>query len=129
MKWVRAGFCFNHRSANNQSRHLWIVLTEPEGDPLVVGIVNITSHKEGIDETVVLAVGEHAFIKHKTVVNYAEAKPVSATQIEKLIESGNITPHHKEPYCTAGLLKKVRDGVFASPFVTPRFQAFCKDKF
>lgn len=129
MRWVKAGFCFNHKSATNQSRHLWIVLTEPEGDPLLVGIVNITSYKEGMDETVILDVGDHAFIKHKTVVNYAEGKSVSAEQIEKLIDSGQISPHHKEPHCTPELLTKIRNGVAASNFARPRFQAFCKDKF
>jgi hypothetical protein len=128
MKWVKAGFCFNHRSAN-QTRHLWIALTEPEGDPLAVAIANITTYKDGDDTTVVLGVGEHAFIKHKTIVNYAEAKVVDATRIEQLIDTGLISPHGKEPYCTPNFLKKIRDGVSVSPFVTPRFQAFCKDKF
>lgn len=128
MTQVKAGFCFNHKSAN-QSRHLWIALTEPEGDPLAVAVINLTSHKDGIDETVVLDAGEHAFIKHKTVVNYADAKVVSAAKMEQLIEAGVITPHHREPYCTPALLEKIRKGVLLSPFARPVFQRYCQDRF
>lgn len=81
MKWVKAGLCVTLKSAN-QSRHLWIVLTEPAGDPLGVAIVNLTSQKNIPNEPLVLDVGDHSFIKGKTVVNYGAGKTVPAAQLE-----------------------------------------------
>jgi|ERR1051326_179177 hypothetical protein len=126
MNRVRAGLCVNLKSAN-QERHLWIVLTEPQGEPLSVAIVNLTSHKDGVDETVIIGPGEHSFVRRKTVVNYAGAMVVEALKLGRLIEA-DLTIPHREP-CSPELLEKIRRGVFNSPFVRPKFQAYCRDNF
>ena len=71
MSGIKAGICLHLKSTDNQERHLWVVLTDPDGDPPRVAIVNLTTPKSGIqeDETVVLEVGDHSFVKHKTIVN------------------------------------------------------------
>jgi hypothetical protein len=108
--------------------HLWVVLTDPQDSPSVA-IVNLTTQTNIPDEPLVLNTGEHAFIRHKTVVNYAEAKIVSAEELERLIEANLITPHHREPYCTPALLEKIRKGVLTSDFARPIFQQYCRERF
>jgi hypothetical protein len=125
MKWVEAGLCVNLKSVN-QTRHLWVVLTEPYGEPPRVALANLTSHKDGIDETVVLEAGEHSFIRRKTVVNYAAAQIVSATKLEQLIEADLTIPHRE--LCSDELLEKIRQGVFDSPFASPKFQKYCRER-
>ena len=60
--------------------HLWILLTEPDGNGDVV-IVNVTSLKNHPDQTTILKIGDHSYIKHDSVVLYADARIVSAIPI------------------------------------------------
>ncbi len=48
--------------------HLWIVITEPTGNPPVVIIVNITTLQQGAEQTVILQRVDHPFIRHESVV-------------------------------------------------------------
>lgn len=49
--------------------HLWCVISIPNADGIVV-LVNFTSHEPGCDESCVIEVGEHPFVKQKTVIDY-----------------------------------------------------------
>ena len=57
--------------------HLWIVVSHPAADGSVA-MVNFTTHRPPCDETCVVNVGEHPFIKHKTIVAYGFARMVPA---------------------------------------------------
>lgn len=127
MKWVKAGFCFNLVSQRTQLPHLWVVITNPEGSPPEVAAVNLTGHKDGADETVIINVGEHPFITKKTVVKYAAAGVVQAERIERAIEDDLSLPHRTP--CSPELLEKIRRGIFASRFTPPAVKSFCRDKF
>jgi hypothetical protein len=63
--------------------HLWVTLTEPEGNPPQVVLVNLTSFRLDADATVILTPGDHPFIRHKTVINYSDAKFASTQQIDQ----------------------------------------------
>lgn len=58
--------------------HLWVVVSKPDADGSVA-MVNFTSYRQPCDETCVLDVGDHPFIRHKTVVAYSHAKMVPAS--------------------------------------------------
>lgn len=121
---INAGACL-HLSTDSR-RHLWVVLTEPEGDPLRVALVNLTSHKPGIDETVILE-GGHSYIKHKTVVQYARAKVYEVWKLERII-AADLTVRHRHDM-PEDLLKIIREGVAKSRFTPPKVKAFCQGKF
>jgi hypothetical protein len=65
-------------------RHLWIVLTEPEGSPPQVVIVNLTKNKPRADATCILMPGEHEFVKVETVVHYGDARLVPAEPLNQI---------------------------------------------
>lgn len=60
--------------------HMWIVLTAPDANNDVV-IVNVTSLKNHADQTTILKVGDHPYIKHDSVVLYADARIVPAIPV------------------------------------------------
>ena len=64
----REGFSFR------LSGHLRVVIAELPGSPTQVLVVYLTTKKENSDTTVVLKSGDHNFIKHDTVVSYADSR-------------------------------------------------------
>ncbi len=103
--------------------HMWIVLTAPDGNSNIV-IVNVTSLKNHPDQTTILKVGDHTYIKHDSVVLYADARIVSATHI---IDGLNLkTPLFRQlDPCSDDLLKRICNGIFASDFTPNKVIDFC----
>ena len=71
---VSCGETFFLSGTHDTEPHLWIVLTDPEGNPGEVVVVNLTSQRPGSDATVVLQRGDHPFVRHDTVVYYGDAR-------------------------------------------------------
>lgn len=91
--------------------HLWMVLSDPEFDPERVLIANLTSWRADKDQACVLGPDDHPYIKHRSCVNYAGAKVVSAANIERLLEAGKVASHTP---LDAELLARIRRAVPAS---------------
>jgi hypothetical protein len=75
----------------------------------------------------VLNAGDHAFINRETYVVYGLAKVIDAQKVEAALKADG-TMKHKDD-CSAELLKRIRDGVFSSPFSRPSIKDYCKGKF
>jgi len=72
-------------------KHLWIVISDPAANPTdPVVIVSLTTHRGNVDETCVLNVGDHPFIKHATSVFYAKAMSWPKGRLEGLARSGRV---------------------------------------
>lgn len=100
--------------------HLYFILTEPNKDNRVL-LVNITTHRFGKDETCILNVGDHPFIRHKSVVEYSEAIEPKLTQIEKLLETGySNTPAS----ASDDLLERMQDGARKSPALPSKYTRY-----
>lgn len=127
MMEIVPGMCLHLRAALNPVPHLYVVLTEPSGEPPTVALVNFSSHREGLDGTVILEPGDHSFVRKKTIVNYAEATVVKVAQLQTIIEADITVPYRDS--CSAELLERIRKGVQTSPFSTPKFQRYCEGKF
>lgn len=56
-------------------------------------IVNFTTSKDGCDKSCVVMPGEHSFLKHESVINYADSKIASISTIEEALSKGVIKPH------------------------------------
>jgi hypothetical protein len=124
MSSLKAGTCVHLKSADNLLTHLWVVLTDPRGDPPEVALVNLTKQKSTSDTTVVLDVGDHPFIRQKTVVNYARATVYDAGALEQAMKA-DLTIRHKTD-CAGELLERIREGLFKSRFTRPKVQKFCE---
>ncbi len=123
---IYAGRTFFRSTSQQSKNHLHVVLTEPEGDPPQVVIVNLTSAQTWSDQTVVLDEGEHPFVKHRTVVNFSDAQLDNSSTVKGLVETG--IGEFREDLSEA-LLSKIQQGLLDSPR-TPRWlKGHCKDRF
>lgn len=86
--------------------HLYFILTDPNEDNKVF-MVSITTHHFGKDETCVLNVGDHPFIKRKSVVEYSKPIEPKLTQIEKIVRDGYANTHAS---ASDGLLERMQNG-------------------
>ena len=91
--------------------HLWIVLSDPTRDPNQVVIVNVTTWKDYHDQTCILDVGDHPFVRHRSCLNYAEARLAEASQLRKLTDAGHLSPHRS---LDPDLLERISRGALES---------------
>jgi hypothetical protein len=114
------GTCKNLKKPGDSRFHLWVVITDPDENNQVV-IVNLTTKRDGSDETVILNSGDHRFITRPTVVNYNDARvaPVSALA-EYVREYGNDVDLDNE------ILKQIQAGVFISSNTKPIVKEHCQ---
>lgn len=70
-------------SPANPTRHLWVAVTDPDPQTGEVVIANITTQAPGRDQTCILNPGDHPFLKHESVMNYAEAMIPTEESVER----------------------------------------------
>jgi hypothetical protein len=107
-------------------RHLWIVLTEPEGHPPQVAIVNLTTRRAGSDDTCVLQPGDHEFVKAESVIHYADATIAPAEPLRRIAKLADYDFHAD---CSDELLKRIRHGLLSSPFTHKKIKIYCQARF
>lgn len=99
---------------SGEGRHLWIVAaTSKAGECL---LVNLTTLRHNIDQTVVVRAGEHPFITRPSAVFYAGARICRTAALLEAQRDGRATPHGR---LERKLLELILEGFRASPH-TPR---------
>lgn len=106
--------------------HLWLVLTDPVGSPPSVFAVMVRTRTRFTDDTLVLVPGDHPFIKHESSVHYSTAQQFRIDKLEDAVKSGRCHPRVEIP---DGLLKRVREGLIASPFTVNAVRTACATLF
>ena len=112
MNVIRAGSTLYLKDPDNPHPHLWVVLTDPTGDPEWVLTVMLTTHRLYTDDTLILMLGDHPFVKHPTSVHYSTAQPRQVRQILRQMEIGRC---HLRPTLRADLLRQAQRGFLQSP--------------
>jgi hypothetical protein len=108
---VNCGDTFLTGEDDDDTLHLWIVLTPPaEGEVVTVSVTTRTRKSEAL---VVLQPGDHSFINRESVIAYAYATIRTVEDIEAAIENGSAKP--REPV-TSAILERVRAGLLESDF-------------
>lgn len=124
---VAAGDTFLPKDARNLPAHLWIVVTDPEGVPPSVLLVNLSSYvddgRRAIDATCLLEPGDHPFVVHTSFVYFEKARVSETSQLERALDLGAMHPH--TPIGEA-LLGRIRKGFLRSPDAKPRHQAMVR---
>lgn len=105
--------------------HLWIVITEPDPVSRLCAIVSVTTLRNSKDQTIILRVGDHPFIRHDSTIFYGDGMIVDAQRLEIEIAAGLALRRDK---CSAATLKLIQQGVSASPFTRPKFLRFCREQ-
>lgn len=122
---LELGDCIFIESRQTLQKHLFVIITEPGGDPPTALVVNFTTHRPNFDDTTILDVGDHSFIKRKSLVNYARAAVADINKVEDRL-AGDRTLLHREK-CSPELLQKIREGVLNSPHTTPRIRRYYEE--
>ena len=104
--------------------HLWIIVTQPDPQTHECAIVSVTTLRNSKDQTVILRVGDHPFIRHDSTIFYGDAMIVDARRLEAEIAAGLALVREK---CPPETLKLVQDGIEASPFTRPKILRFCRE--
>lgn len=75
-----------------ETEHLYIIIAiqKSTGKALVV---NVTSFKKGCDTSCILRVGQHNFLNHPSIINYADAQIVEISILDDLLKRELIKPH------------------------------------
>ena len=111
---MRSGDTFLYPLDPPNTAHLWIVLTNPDSDGLVL-IVNVTTtyslDKERVDTTVSLNPGEHPFVRKPSYLYYRGAMSKKVSDLESEAKAGRLKMHTP---CSQALLGLARAGVGAS---------------
>jgi hypothetical protein len=123
---IYSGACLFLTSRGNPKKHLHVVLNDPSGAPPTVAVVSLSTALKA-DSTVVLNAGDHSFIREETFVVYAWAKVLLESELEEIILADMSLKHRHD--CSPVLLERLRKGVFSSPFSTPKFQEYCRERF
>jgi len=97
--------------------HLWVIVAELFGSPKQVMIVNLTSKKPHSDCTVILSSENHRFIKHDTVISYADAGIVQSEYLIKRIQQGDFKQHDNFNH---DVIRIIQQGLIDSPR-TPKY--------
>ena len=96
---------------DHSGSHLWVVLTNPRADSPDVVLVNLTSLRPDVDTTVILNRGDHPFVRHQTVINYADSRFGSIKSINEGCDRGIIKI--LDPV-SGQLLQRIKQGLLES---------------
>lgn len=117
---------------SGSKEHIYFICNDPVFYPRLTKecflAVNLTSIGSGfeIDNTCVLNVGDHPFVKHPSYIFYQRAEILGADTVTRQVISGDIRTH--EP-CSEKTFLRILNGFTASPYTTPNilnyYQKYC----
>ncbi len=107
-------------------QHLFIVLTNPEGKPPVVIMVNITTRRPTSDCTVVLTPGEHPFVRHESVIAFEHGDFFPVSKLENGLATGQLRKYSNINDNLFGMIKR---GLLTSPRTPQKIKNYCSKQF
>ncbi len=109
---LQAGHTYYFPINPKDNPHLWIILTDPDEDGKVIG-VNLTTRDNSIDNTLILNVGDHPFVRRPTAVIFSRTRRIPISVLENLLAKGRAKAW--DP-CSSELLDRIRAGAVASDY-------------
>lgn len=91
--------------------HAWMIISDPVRDPSKVLLVNFTTWEPHLDQACIVQRGEHSFIAHRTVINFARSKITTDANLELLRFRRRL--EFLDPL-SAQLLAKIRESAMLS---------------
>ena len=71
-------------------KHLWVIISDPESYLDQVLFVSMTSYDITKEDVCLINQGEHPFVRHKTCIDYSDARHATSDQLEKLLTAKQI---------------------------------------
>ena len=116
---LKCGDTFLTGDGDEDNFHLWIIVTPPsESEVVTVCMVTATKKTERL---VLLAPGDHPFVRHDSAISYVFSKIRMVADIESLLSNGSARP--KEPM-PPNVLSRIQAGVIDSDFTPNGVRAF-----
>lgn len=109
---------------NFETPHLWILVTDPVGEPPQTIIVAVSTKRFYKDSTVVLSPGDHPWVRHESVISYDHAL---IPEVHYLNEAVSRRIAELRQPCTPDVLRRVQDGLLSSPRTPQRVKKFYAD--
>ena len=106
-------------------KHLFIVLTNPEGEPPIVVMVNITTRKPTSDSTVVLTQGDHPFVHHESIIAFEHGDFFPVSRLENGLNNGKLKKYSD---ISDNLFSVIKQGLLASPRTPQRVKNYCLER-
>ena len=94
------------------NNHLFIIISDPSADPNRIVTANFTSWGPDTDQSCVVEVGEHRFVKRRSCVYYGESRLITLAQYDRFLAASLLAPH--DPV-TGALLDRILRGAAVSP--------------
>lgn len=119
---VKPGDTFILDPEGGTNSHIWVVLAVDRPDmcedwAIIVSITSVKPEtRKFADLTCVVDVGDHPFLTHESYVYYGDIQEV---EVRRLL--GGLGAR-RQP-CSADFLKRLREGVHASPRTKKRFKS------
>ena len=120
----RAGETLVLPSPNFETPHLWILVTDPVGEPPQTIIVAVSTKRFYKDNTIVLSPSDHSWVRHESVISYDHAL---IPEVRHLNEAVRRRIGELRKPCTPDLLRRVQDGLLSSPRTPKRVKKFYQD--
>lgn len=102
--------------------HLWIVISNETPEGWV--IVNLTTYRDGCEETCILDVGDHPWIQKTSIVHYIRSSLLSQSAFGHMQRLGVHDP--KEPL-EREVLRRVQQGALASPHMKKKYKEIVRE--
>lgn len=102
--------------------HLWVVLTEPHGEPPEVVMTNLTSFRGDGDPTVILDPDDHPFVRHKTSINYSDSRISKVDEICMGLKKEIVLRHQS---FRTNVLKRIKQGLLESQETPQNIKNYC----
>lgn len=121
---LKAGNCFLclYPPGSGKTRRFIVLTDEVNGECTVVWVFTST---QIVDETCVLAPGDHTMISHRCSVVYEMAVIASADRIRQGVATKALNQvENMEP----SLVKRIFDGLFASELTPLEVLDYCQDR-
>jgi mRNA-degrading endonuclease toxin of MazEF toxin-antitoxin module len=118
---LNLGDTFLTGDAEDDTLHLWIILTPPSEGEVVT--VSVTTRRRKSETLVQLHPGDHPFLVHESVIAYAYARIRTVEEIEAAIATGSAKL--REPL-SPELLKRICNGLIDSDFTPNGIRHFYK---
>lgn len=88
----------------------------------MVAIVPISTYTNDLcDQTCVVVVGEHAFVRHKSYVLYRKARTIGCDEVSRGIEGGTFKTHDD---MNAQTFLRIRNGICKSIATSPTIKKY-----
>jgi hypothetical protein len=108
---LNAGETFHAQAPGSTRPHLYVAVTAANAEGNFV-IANVTSQSESKDQSCIMNVGDHPFIRKESVINYAAARVTNEHAVSAAARRGII--RYDVPV-TPAALARIQTGALSSP--------------